>query len=322
MSNVQHKTLGGNTGDSNLHAPGYWGSTDPGAVGAGRYWIDTAQGFPYYVLKVRNQNNNGWDTIVANVVSDGQVNITTAAQIFSHIINDARDAGPKVWHHKLDDASTAIDRVWSASKINTHTTNALIHRSINDSGTSETELWSAAKIIAQLATKQNNVSAGQLIPVGAIVDFGGETIPAGFLHCNGAAVSRTTYSALFSYLGTAWGYGNGTTTFNVPDIIGRFRRMKNFGWGRDPDAASRVACNTGGASGDAVGSYQADKLKDHRHRQSAHGWNRWSEPRALWAADDDWTYQEETIYSYYVDGGLGGNETRPMNVYVNVGIKF
>lgn len=56
------------------------------------------------------------------------------------------------------------------------------------------------------------------VPTGTILPFAGNTIPEGFLACNGAAVSRTTYSALFSAIGTTYGGGDGSSTFNVPQI--------------------------------------------------------------------------------------------------------
>lgn len=56
---------------------------------------------------------------------------------------------------------------------------------------------------------------------GIICPFGGSSAPSGFLMCNGQAVSRTTYAALFAVIGTTYGGGNGSTTFNVPDLRGR-----------------------------------------------------------------------------------------------------
>jgi microcystin-dependent protein len=58
---------------------------------------------------------------------------------------------------------------------------------------------------------------GLIMPTGAILEYGGSTAPAGWLLCNGAAVSRTTYAALFAVIGTTYGAGDTTTTFNVPD---------------------------------------------------------------------------------------------------------
>lgn len=57
-----------------------------------------------------------------------------------------------------------------------------------------------------------------MLPVGTILPFAGGTIPSGFLACNGAVVSRTTYSALYSAIGTTYGTGDGSTTFNLPLI--------------------------------------------------------------------------------------------------------
>ncbi|WP_102193216.1 DUF859 family phage minor structural protein [Microbacterium aurantiacum] len=63
--------------------------------------------------------------------------------------------------------------------------------------------------------------AARVEPVGILTAFAGATAPAGWLLCDGAAVSRTTYAALFAVIGTAYGVGNGSSTFNVPDFRGR-----------------------------------------------------------------------------------------------------
>jgi microcystin-dependent protein len=59
-------------------------------------------------------------------------------------------------------------------------------------------------------------------PAGIITAYGGTTAPAGYLLCNGNAISRTTYAALFAVLSTAYGAGDGSTTFNLPNLQGRF----------------------------------------------------------------------------------------------------
>ncbi len=61
-----------------------------------------------------------------------------------------------------------------------------------------------------------------LLPIGTISAYGGSSAPTGWLLCDGTAVSRTTYSALFAIVGTTFGAGNGTTTFNLPDLRQRF----------------------------------------------------------------------------------------------------
>ena len=60
------------------------------------------------------------------------------------------------------------------------------------------------------------------VPVGSLVPFAGKSIPNGYLLCNGAAVSRTTYSALFAVIGTTYGAGDGSKTFTLPDFRNRF----------------------------------------------------------------------------------------------------
>ena len=63
---------------------------------------------------------------------------------------------------------------------------------------------------------------GSEVPAGTMQMFAGNTIPAGWLLCDGSAVSRTDYAKLFSAIGTTWGTGDGSTTFNLPNSIGRF----------------------------------------------------------------------------------------------------
>lgn len=87
--------------------------------------------------------------------------------------------------------------------------------------------------IGQVLAKKSNTSndvewvsadnrAPSSAPVGTIIAFGGATAPAGYLLCDGAAYSRTTYSELFNVIGTSYGTGDGSTTFNVPNLTGKF----------------------------------------------------------------------------------------------------
>ena len=62
-----------------------------------------------------------------------------------------------------------------------------------------------------------NISFLAFVPVGGIVGYAGSTAPAGWLACNGAAIKRRAYPGLFSIIGTDYGSGDGSTTFNIPD---------------------------------------------------------------------------------------------------------
>jgi microcystin-dependent protein len=106
------------------------------------------------------------------------------------------------------------------------------------------------------------IVVGNTIPAGVIQAFGGGTVPTGWLLCDGSVVSRTTYAGLFAAISDKNGNGDGSTTFHLPDLRGRFVRgaddMGTGAAGRDPDAAGRTASNAGGATGNAVGSVQDD----------------------------------------------------------------
>lgn len=89
------------------------------------------------------------------------------------------------------------------------------------------------------------------VPAGTVVHVAMSSAPAGYLKCNGAAVSRTTYAALFTAIGTTFGAGDGSTTFNVPELRGEF--IRSLDDSRDIDAAR------------ALGSAQADAIASHTH---------------------------------------------------------
>lgn len=65
------------------------------------------------------------------------------------------------------------------------------------------------------------IDNGSLVPTGVLLPFGGTSAPDGFLICDGSAVSRSTYAALFAVIGTKYGGGDGSTTFNLPNVKGK-----------------------------------------------------------------------------------------------------
>ena len=84
-----------------------------------------------------------------------------------------------------------------------------------------------------------NLTGIEGIPTGCIIPWSDTSVPTGFLECNGAAVSRSTYAALFAIVATTYGAGNGSTTFNLPDL------KDNVALGRSNSAA---LASTGGAN--------------------------------------------------------------------------
>jgi len=160
-------------------------------------------------------------------------------------------------------------------------------------------------------------------PAGTIVAYLGTNPPAGWLLCDGSAVSRTNYARLFDVIGIANGAGNGSTTFNLPDLRGNFLRGLDGTAGVDPDKAARVAANPGGNTGNALGSLQTDQVRNHNHANG--NFNRILQLNtggATTVTGTDVTAQEPDIVNAAPLTGGGGNETRPRNIYANFIIKF
>lgn len=95
----------------------------------------------------------------------------------------------------------------------------------------------------------------QAVPTGSVHMMATTTAPSGYLKCNGTAISRTTYAALFAIIGTTHGAGDGSSTFNVPDLRGEFVR----GWDD----------SRGVDSGRNFGTSQGDNNKQHNHTASS-----------------------------------------------------
>lgn len=102
------------------------------------------------------------------------------------------------------------------------------------------------------------------VPTAAIFAFPATTIPSGYLECDGSAVSRTAYADLFAIIGTSYGVGDGSTTFNLPDYRGEFLRGFDNGANNDPDAATRTDRGDG-TTGNNIGTKQTFSNASHLH---------------------------------------------------------
>lgn len=125
--------------------------------------------------------------------------------------------------------------------------------------------------------------------VGQVCTFAMTTVPSGFLKCNGAAISRTTYATLFATIGTTYGVGDGSTTFNVPETRGEF--IRNLDDGRAID------------SGRVIGTAQADAFKSHTHTGSP---SLFTNPAGTGGGSASGGSTNS--------GATGGTETRPRNI--------
>lgn len=147
-----------------------------------------------------------------------------------------------------------------------------------------------ANAIADGAVTQAKTS-NMLVPAGAIMPFAMNGAPTGWLAADGTAVSRSTYATLFAAIATTYGVGDGSTTFNVPDLRGYFVR----GSGTNGD---------GTASG-TFGAKQADELKSHTHtytfKSTTGGSSAGGDPNSI-------------TNTSVTTGATGGTETRPKNI--------
>lgn len=176
-----------------------------------------------------------------------------------------------------------------------------IRRVISDAG-----LVPSGASVSQLSTAIQLMISNVAQPVGAFVYFPKDTPPPGYLKANGAAVSRTAYAALFAVCGITFGAGDGSTTFNLPDLRAEFIR----GWddGRGVDSA-RV-----------IGSSQADGLKSHLHTAiewRASGFDSTGGPYPLMADTAGVAGVRQNLTE-----NTGGAETRPRNIALLGCIKF
>ena len=137
-----------------------------------------------------------------------------------------------------------------------------------------------------------------MVPSGAVMYFAGQTVPSGWLKANGAAVSRTTYAALFAAIGERYGRGDGRTTFNLPDLRGEFVRGWDDGRGVDRNRA--------------LGSWQADEFRSHSH---GIGVNRMPDSDR---GSNSSTVSVDTVGQTDPAGGI---ETRPRNIALLACIK-
>jgi len=169
-----------------------------------------------------------------------------------------------------------------------------------------------------------------LVPPGSIMAFGGDTnrIPAGWLLCDGMAMSSAAYPRLFNAISTNWGSGytyvagvgwgitNATQNFNLPDLRGYFLRGVDGQAGRDPERDTRSVLGYAGNAGNKVGSAQGDMFRAHRHTLNGSNYD---------VDGDGVVWTTHTGVDQGRPGGVnlaGGSETRPVNAYVHYLIKY
>jgi len=111
-----------------------------------------------------------------------------------------------------------------------------------------------------------NLTGIEGIPTATIVPWSSASVPSGFLECNGAAVSRSTYATLFGIVGTTYGVGDGATTFNVPDLADNVPVGKS----NNKSLASTGGANTVTSTGNVAGSTANATLSEAQLASHSH----------------------------------------------------
>lgn len=165
------------------------------------------------------------------------------------------------------------------------------------------------------------------VPAGAVQQFAMTTVPAGWLECDGSAISRTTYSLLFGTIGITFGVGDGSTTFNIPDLRGYFVR----GWAHGGSVDSGRAFGSTQATANLAHTHTGttgDDSPDHTHSSNSALASTSGSPGLIYSGAHS---SGSSVTSNgasnkhqhpFTTGSSGGTESRPVNLALMYCIKY
>jgi len=169
-----------------------------------------------------------------------------------------------------------------------------------------------------------NLTGIEGIPTATIVPWSDSSVPTGFLECNGAAVSRSTYADLFAIVGTTYGAGDGSTTFNIPDL------QDNVAVGKSgtKNLASTGGANTVSSTGNVGGStanatLSTAQLASHSHsgggNQPGHaGPGPYPEGRAYFSGANTGNAGSGSGHSHNMSANFTGDATSVLQPYLTI----
>ena len=259
------------------------GGSDPSNTEAFMPYVDTADNNN---LKIRNSSNNGFTTVgpvdtanlgllpVAGGTMTGQLLADDGSGASSPAYAFDNDTDTGMFRNAANSIqfATAGTARLTISDTGLNVINGLPIRFQDSSGAPFVSLQSPSALSGNVAlTLPSSITNGGFlqtdgsgnlsfsiiegVPSGAVFCLAVASVPTGYLECNGNAVSRTTYAALFAIIGTQYGSGNGSSTFNIPDLRGEF--IRGFDNGRGVD------------SGRSIASSQGSQNAQHNHSASA-----------------------------------------------------
>jgi len=201
----------------------------------------------------------------------------------------------------------------------------------------------ATTLVSLYASNESDIFSNDQVPVGEFVNLGTETIPPGYIVCEGASLSKSLYYPLFAgKIGAIGGnFGTAVDKFEAPAAAGKFMRYHDNGAAADPNAGARSTMATGGASGDSVGSIQADATAvngiattsggSHNHtttteRSTISAIPAGSNTVEMLDCDEigfsSSTHSISTTNSQHTHSYTGDAETRPLNFYAKLVVKY
>ena len=163
------------------------------------------------------QDNNTWTAMVgATSSSNGSVGYVNAVPPKDGY-NTKYLRADGTWQVPPDHTYNVYNKTLTIQKNGTN-----VATFTSNSNTDVTANISVPTKTSDLTNDSGFITSADLLPIGSYIQFAGSQAPVGFLVCNGGAISRTTYSQLFAVIGTTYGSGDGSTTFNLPNLTDRF----------------------------------------------------------------------------------------------------
>ncbi|WVQ00133.1 tail collar domain containing protein [Synechococcus phage MA10] len=317
-------------------SPNLAGSNGGGVVAGNSAPANAVEGDLWYNTLNDTLNiyhNNVWETTQNTVAGVATLSSTTPITL------GGTASDPVVGVSNASNSALGVVRLATQSEANTGTsttaaltpgtlTNAIDNYlpAASDVQAGVVELATSAEIIAGTETDKAMTPAAYAAsvsslgignPPGTVITFAGSTAPTGYLECSGQQVDRVTYADLFAAVGTTFGVGDGTTTFNLPDLRGEFVRGWDNGRGID--------------SGRAFGSTQNSANLAHSHTitDPGHQHNATLTDDTRNVADGGVTggnvpttaVTDNAVTGITVDSD-GGTEARPRNIALLYCIKF
>lgn len=218
---------------------------------------------------------------------NGSANVSATATISNNSITTAKIADANVTTAKIADANVTTEKIADANV-------------------------TTAKLADGSVTQSKLNSSVTLVPTGAIMPFAMNSAPSGWLAADGSAINRSVYATLFSAIGTTYGTGDGSTTFNLPDLRGIFVR------GAGSQTISGITYNK------TFGAKETDAMQGHIHSFNGAPW--YSGSNSNGGAGPVSTGSGNPIGNPSSDGTNGiprtASETRPANIALLYCIKF